>query len=125
VLNVGRTYRVEVLAYNPHLEESVLDALRLLPFPDALRVDIATDEVPIPADGSIELMIEPLEEGASSLEFSVTRGSEFWFALQLDFQAMLPALFGLPNRDGVSRGATDRLAWEYADDRAKARKQVG
>ena len=50
-------------------------------------------------------------------------GQELDIPLRLSFPfgeigASAPAMFGLTDRDGVFEGATDRLAWEYADDRA-------
>ncbi len=81
-----RTHELDLIAYNPHLPPVTLEALRLVPLPDSSLVDVAMDEQPIPADGTIELVLVPQDEGDASLEFNVSRGVEFWFALQFDWK---------------------------------------
>jgi hypothetical protein len=53
------------------------------------------DSLAIPADGVVQLMIVPQDEGPASLEFSVSRGAEFWFALELGWST-LPAAAAEP-----------------------------
>ena len=59
-----RAYQVDVLAYNPHLEPETLAALRLVAFPEPSQVEVAMDAIAIPADGLVELMLVPQDEGA-------------------------------------------------------------
>ncbi|MGD8485483.1 MAG: hypothetical protein PVH07_02480 [Chloroflexota bacterium] len=87
-----RTYQVDVLAYNPHLDPDTLAALRLVAFPEPSKVEVAMDSLPIPADGPVELMLVPQDEGPASLEFSVSRGAEFWFGLELGWSTVPAAL---------------------------------
>jgi len=89
-LAAGRTYQVDVIAHNPHLDADTLDALRLVAFPDPSLVEVEMDSQPIPADDTIELVLVPQAEGPASLEFSVSRGAEFWFALQIDWRGVRP-----------------------------------
>lgn len=85
-----RTYELDLLAYNPHLEPGTLEALRLVPFPDPSLLDVVMDDQPIPADGAIALALVPQAEGLASLEFNVSRGAEFWYALQFDWTTVPP-----------------------------------
>ena len=87
-LTTMRTYQVDVIGHNPHLERETLDALRLVAFPDPAVVDVALDTQPIPAEGTIELMLVPQDIGEAELEFSCSRGSDFWFGLALGWQTI-------------------------------------
>ncbi len=89
-LTSGCAYQIDVVAYNPHLDGDTLDALRLVAFPEPSLVEVEMDALPIPADGAIELVLVPQDEGSASLEFNVSRGAEFWFALELDWQTTPP-----------------------------------
>jgi hypothetical protein len=91
LLRVGQGYTVTIRSHNPHLGRGVLRSLRLLPRPDATRVALAMDAMSIPAEGSFGFHLEPLADGATSLEFNVARGSEFWFAFQLSWDTTLTA----------------------------------
>ncbi len=87
-LAAKRTYQVDVIGHNPHLEAETLQALRLVAFPDPSLVDVALDAQPLPADGTLEFVLVPQETGLATLEFNVSRGAEFWFALDLEWETV-------------------------------------
>ena len=136
-LTTARTYQVDVIGHNPHLEPETLEALRLVAFPDPAQVDVALDAQPIPADGTIEMMLVPQDVGAAGLEFNCSRGADFWFGLELAWQTVeapsaeadepLPALdtapvAGSPTTDGPAP-ETARTAAAFRaveDDRPSA-----
>ncbi len=105
-----RTYELDLLAYNPHLEAETLEALRLVPFPDPSVVDVAMDDQPIPFDGTIELALDPQDEGDVSLEFNIARGAEFWYALRFDWATVAPKAVEAPEATASPLEPTDAEA---------------
>lgn len=110
-----RTYELDLLAYNPHLEARTLEALHLVPFPDPTVVDVAMDDQPIPADGTIELALDPQEEGPASLEFNVARGAEFWYALHFEWTTIAPVVIEQPGTVTPAPDLTDARAEPVAE----------
>lgn len=86
----GRTYQVDVLAFNPHLDAETLQDLRLVPFPQPSLVEVEMDAQAMPADGELQLMLVPRAVGEATLESSVSRGAEFWDALWFDWLTLPP-----------------------------------
>ncbi len=87
----GRTYQVDVSAFNPHLDAETLDDLRLVPVPQPSLAEVETDAQPIPADGELQVLLVPRAMGPALLESSVSRGAEFWDALWFEWQTVPPA----------------------------------
>ena len=86
----GRTYQVDVLAFNPHLDGETLDDLRLVPVLQPSLAEVETDAQAIPADGELQVLLVPRAVGPALLESSVSRGAEFWDALWFEWQTVPP-----------------------------------
>lgn len=86
-----RPYLVRVASHNPHLGADLLRASRLVPLYDELAAAVVVgDEDGLPADGMVELLIEPIVPGPGWLELNASLGVDLVPAASLGWVAAAP-----------------------------------
>lgn len=91
-LEVARSYVVSLESRNQHLGRDLLRDLRLVPFNDPLRVQLAYDEgAPLPPNGNIDMLLRPMATRLGTVELHAARGAEFAFAFRLAWMG-IPAV---------------------------------
>lgn len=83
-----RPFLVRVAGFNPHLDAATLRDARLVPLYDELATAVvAADETGLPADGTVDVLIEPIVAGPGWLELNVSLGVELVPAASLGWVA--------------------------------------
>lgn len=87
-LTADRAYSVCLVSYNPHLDDDFRSDARFVPFHDELSTAVVLDDPKeLPADGTVELMLEPIVAGPGWLDLHVSRGADLLLAARLGWTA--------------------------------------
>jgi hypothetical protein len=84
---VEHPYLVRLASLNPHLPADSLREARVVPVRDELATAVVVDQGPLPADGTLDVLISPIVAGPGWLELDVTLGTDAVAATSLGWVA--------------------------------------
>ena len=109
VLRPGTTYRLRLQSYNPHLDEESIRGVWLAEDHHGASVVVLNEEA-CPAQGVVEVLLEPSEADSGYVEVSSRRESDFMFGARIEWTTPAHAAQGRQHHANLVMAAESTAA---------------